>query len=64
MQYMMQPVMAILVQLPSACRDSDHGDEVRPVGLAGLQGLVTLMLALHVVGWCLLLALLAQQLCQ
>lgn len=61
---MMQLAIAILVQLPSACKDSDHGAVMRPVGLAGWQWLVTLMLALHVVGWRLLLALLAQQLCQ
>lgn len=60
-QCTMQLVIAMLVQLSSASRDSDHADEVRPVGLTRQQGLV---LSLHVVDWCLLLALLALQLCQ
>lgn len=54
---MMQLVIVILVHTSSACRGSDHGDEVHPLGLAEQQGLVTLMLSLRAVGYCSPLAL-------
>ena len=62
-QYMMQLIIAMLVHPSSACRDSDHGDGAHPLGLAEQQGLATLMLSLHAVGYCFPLALHALECC-